>query len=131
MIEHRIATRNRTLLPAQIEIYDSGVRLECVIKDLSETGARVALSGAVAVPRSFRMHIPKLNRSLMATIQWRRGELIGIAFEPEDESAHAADAPEDRIRIQKLEAEIGRLRRTLAAIRADPSQARLILDQAD
>ena len=128
MSEHRATLRSRTFLPAQIEIYDSGVRLECVIKDLSDTGARLSVSDAVAVPRSFRIHIPKLKRSMRASIQWRRGDLIGIEFEQSEtlEDPDAADAA----RVQKLEAEIVRLKRMLEAIRADPSQARLILDRA-
>ena len=122
----RVAPRLRTLLPALIERSDGAGQLQCLIRDLSDTGAKLQISEAVTLPTNFRVSIPKLNRQHEARIRWRRGDMMGIEFDPDAAPQRAARANETL--ILRLEAENARLRRLLQAVRADPSNARLILD---
>jgi hypothetical protein len=102
--------------------------LSCIVKDLSGTGARISVSDGIALPETFRIHLPKPDRWVQATIRWRRNGYIGVHFD-EPESTHESDQSEaDRIR--RLEAENARLRRLLEELRSDPSKIHLILDSA-
>lgn len=122
----RIVARLRTLLPALIERSDGASQLQCLVRDISDTGAKLQLSDAVALPANFRMSIPKLGRQHEARIRWRRGDMVGVEFDPDDAAQRAARA--DDALVRRLEAENARLRKLIQAVRADPSNARLILD---
>jgi len=54
-MERRVAARKRVLESGMIELRESA--LPCKIKDLSETGAGLALSGANRVPNFFTLRI--------------------------------------------------------------------------
>lgn len=132
MDNHRSSSRSRTLLPARIEFYDGAIKLECVVKDLSETGARIRVSESVSIPESFRLYLPKTDRWFDAQLKWRRTDLIGVAFENADNKDIAPDAPPviDQRYVERLEHELANVKRILAEIKADPSRARLLLEDA-
>ena len=53
----------------------------CIVKDLSDQGARIMLvDKACFLPKNFRMHIP--DRHMMAHCEqvWRKGREIGLKF---------------------------------------------------
>lgn len=132
MDNHRASSRNRTLLPARIEFYDGAIKLDCVVKDLSETGARIRVSESVSIPESFRLYLPKTDRWFDAQLKWRRADLIGVAFEGADAKEIAPEVHPviDQRYVEKLEHELAGLKRILAEIKADPTRARLLLDSA-
>ena len=72
MNENRISERTRTFLKGRIEYSNGQVSMDCLIRDLSETGARVAVSDSVTLPDHFRLFIPKTNRWMNARTRWRR-----------------------------------------------------------
>ena len=129
MKEDRVAPRNRTFLPAKVEIEELGISAGCTIRDLSDKGARLQLSDSVALPSSFRLHIPKFDRTVTAELRWRRGDFAGVQFgsfiaqaplpEPERSGPHY---------VNKLEQELARLKLIMASIREDPSRALAILE---
>ncbi|MBV9078187.1 MAG: PilZ domain-containing protein [Methylobacteriaceae bacterium] len=129
MSEQRSAERTRTFLRGRIEYNGGQSSFDCLVRDLSEHGARVVVSEAVTLPETFRLHIPKNDRSETVHVKWRRGESVGVSFEP---VAAQAGAPhdEDKDRIRLLEAEIVRLRRVLEELRGDPSRIQILLDKA-
>ena len=132
MSDNRAAPRSRTLLPARIEIAELGTIVNCTIRDLSETGARLQVPSSVTLPSTFTIHIPKFDRLVRATQKWRHGDGIGIAFENEVVSADPrhVDRSSDPKYVKKLEEENARLKLLLEQIRADPMKARLLLDDA-
>lgn len=113
--ERRDDARVRTLIAASI-VYNNGQStLGCVIRNLSETGAKLSASSGVALPDRFDLAIPQRNRTYRAYIAWRRGDEIGVRF---DEAATDSGAPEAalRRRIRELEAEVARLKDRVAQL---------------
>jgi hypothetical protein len=128
MSDKRYAQRSRTFLKAEIDLNGGLSTLSCIVKDLSETGARVLVSEGIALPETFRIHLPKPDRWVQATLRWRRGEYIGVHFDDEPHAHETEQSDADRIR--QLEAENARLRRLLEELRNDPSRIHQILDTA-
>jgi uncharacterized small protein (DUF1192 family) len=99
--------------------------MDCVIRDLSESGARIALSDAVALPEVIELDIPQRELRRRARVVWRRNDEAGLCFsqaEHTTEALAAMTAEEITARIGTLEAEIASLRarfRSLNEAQAD------------
>jgi hypothetical protein len=72
--------RARSLLTGKIVIGDATVSHDCVVRNLSARGARVRLAGAVNLPGTVSLLVVREGLLFDATIAWRRGEQIGLAF---------------------------------------------------
>ena len=103
--------------------------MDCTVRDLSDTGARLQVGESVVIPSKFTLFVPKHSRRYSAVLRWHRGGFAGVEFESDQPSAIEAADPESR--VVRLEAEVSRLRHMIEAIRADPSQARLLLERFD
>jgi hypothetical protein len=77
--EHRAATRRRTLKEGQVVLTDSTL-MNCTIRDLSETGARLEFAGLVTLPKEFRLLIVSSNTIVPVALAWQRGPLVGVYF---------------------------------------------------
>lgn len=130
MKDDRVVPRNRTFLPANVEIEELGISARCTIRDLSDLGARLQLSDSVSLPSSFRLYIPKFDRTVVAELRWRRGDFVGVQF-----GSIAAQAPEPAPErsgaqyVKKLENEIAKLKLIVASIKEDPARALAILER--
>jgi hypothetical protein len=97
--QRRASPRSRTLLEGHI-IYNNRLsRMECTVRDLSETGARIVFAQPVKVPAEFELQIPKRKLVRRAQVMWYDGQHHGIMFL--DDGAGAADAP-----ISAVQAEV-------------------------
>jgi hypothetical protein len=54
--------------------------LSCVVRDYSYEGARIVIFDPINVPNEVELHIPDRNRLVHATVRWRHGNKIGLAF---------------------------------------------------
>ncbi|KQP41547.1 pilus assembly protein PilZ [Methylobacterium sp. Leaf104] len=129
MSEHRRESRLRTFLKGRIVFNKGASSMDCLVRDLSPSGARLALSETSTLPESFDLYIPQKDRTYRATLCWRRADGIGITFVDEAAPAPvpvptaAPPAPADDAaamlalvrRIGELEAENAALRRLLAS----------------
>jgi hypothetical protein len=79
-VARRASPRARSLLTGKIVIDDASVSHDCVIRNLSAKGARVRLAGAINLPGAVGLLVVKEGLLFDATIAWRRGEQIGLAF---------------------------------------------------
>jgi len=72
--------RYGTSMPATILIspYD---RVPCVVRDLSDNGARIGLSRRYALTQRFWIVIRHADVARRASLVWRRGEFAGIVFD--------------------------------------------------
>jgi PilZ domain len=77
--EKREASRRRVLKTAFIILSDKAPKIECTIRNLSETGAAVQLSTTVGIPQNFDVIIDGTRRHCRS--QWRTDTKIGIMFE--------------------------------------------------
>jgi hypothetical protein len=67
-----------------------GVKLDCIIVDLSENGAGVELNGASALPDLVTLKILVTGESRRARVVWRRGNAAGLSFQVERQNPFGA-----------------------------------------
>jgi hypothetical protein len=79
MIETRIARRHRVIKAGRIE-FDSIV-IDCIVRDLSVTGARLEVSSQGGIPERFTLIVPGDRLRLACTVVRRGGYRIGVAFD--------------------------------------------------
>src|SRR4029450_1334666 len=77
----RAAPRMRTLIAAKISFNNGQSALDCLIRNLSDTGAKLIVSAAVTLPECFDLLIPQKSVTRRVRIAWRRDEEIGVRFE--------------------------------------------------
>ncbi len=76
--DKRVAPRYRVLGHAQI-IGRSGAT-NCVVRDLSESGAKLGISSKVKLPAEFDLWFVQRRLKLRVRVRWRSGEYVGVAF---------------------------------------------------
>ena len=108
-MDHRSVTRARALLKAQIRFNSGMSTMDCVIRDLSEGGARLQLSDSVAIPSTFELYIPKRDETRRAILHWRNSEEIGVGFQ--GASLSEPDTHGLLRRVAQLESDTATLRR--------------------
>ena len=79
-MEGRTDHRKRTFIGAKILLKGGASVLDCVVKDLSDGGARLRVDGAVAVPEEFDLKLSD-SRSFHCRVVWRRLEAVGVSFQ--------------------------------------------------
>ena len=79
MVETRIATRHRVLKAATIE-FGGGV-IECMVRNLSITGAALEVSSQIGIPAKFTLVVPGDALNLPCAVVWRTGYRIGVHFD--------------------------------------------------
>jgi hypothetical protein len=78
MNEKRNATRHRVLKSAFIVISDKAPKLECTVRNLSDTGAALQVSTTIGIPPNFDLIIDGARRHCRS--QWRTDTKIGVMF---------------------------------------------------
>lgn len=145
MSEHRRETRQRTFLKGRIIFNNGSSSMDCLVRDMSMSGARLALSQSAVLPEAFDLYIPQKEKTYRSSLRWRRSDGIGITFadtmgarvatpspppaaivSPVEEAAATpepamgADPAEAMLRlirrVSELEAENAALRQTVSSI---------------
>jgi uncharacterized small protein (DUF1192 family) len=120
--ERRQSPRQKAFLKGRI---NNGLGdVDCLIRDLSATGAKLMFSGGITMPPVIDLHIPMKKQSMRAKVQWRNGDEMGVSFIEEAQAAPAPayasyDDAELTERVAKLEAEIVALRKMVMRLRAE------------
>jgi hypothetical protein len=120
MKDRRIASRQRSFLQGRIYFNNRRSSINCLVRDYSDTGAKLKFSESVTVPEAMELYIPNKDEFRRVRVQWRVGDEMGIAFGEQDEGAPADPASADLVaRMQKLEGEIVQLKRICNELRAE------------
>ncbi len=82
MDEQRSNQRQRVLKAGKIAYGGGSIVVDCTIRNLSATGARLQVPTSVAIPDRFEFTEAATGKRCAATVMWRKGNLIGIRFEP-------------------------------------------------
>ena len=90
--DKRVAPRYRVLGHAQI-ISRTGAT-NCVVRDLSESGARLGVSEKAKLPPEFDLYFVQRKLKLRVRVKWRNGDYVGVAFCDPDK-APKAPKPKD------------------------------------
>jgi hypothetical protein len=121
MAERRAAPRQKSFLRGCIYFNNRRSSADCLIRDMSETGARLIFSGSVPIPDVVDLYIPQKEQTLRAHVQWRHGDEIGVAFSAAaqaQEPTASAETGDVGERLQKLESEVAALRRIVKRLQA-------------
>jgi hypothetical protein len=76
--ENRTNFRKRVLKTAQIVLSDKAPKLDCTVRNLSDTGACLQVSTTYGLPASFDVVLDGVRHSCRAV--WRTDTKIGISF---------------------------------------------------
>ena len=126
----------RTFLKGRILFNGGSSSMDCLIRDMSASGARLELSETATLPEVFDLYIQNKDTKFRSTMRWRRGGSIGVIFDdavakPAPEVAKPVPepaAPDPSLsmlvrRIAELEAENAALRSLLATMSRDPASS--------
>ena len=87
MLDRRQSARDKVIYGGVAEIDDHGGSSECVVRNISETGAHLEFSNIVRLPKQqMSLTIAKKGRSFLARIIWWRDNFVGVAFSEEKPS---------------------------------------------
>jgi PilZ domain len=126
MAERRRSLRKKSFLRGCVYFNKRRSAIDCLIRDISDQGARIIFSGATNFPDAVELYIPHKEQTVRAHVQWRRGDEVGLAFP--DAAAAPAPAPlaspqpqfgDLAQRVAELEAEMAGLRRTLKQLKRE------------
>ncbi len=79
MIEKRANPRVRTLKGGSI-IFGAAAKVDCVVRNLSETGACLEVASPVGIPDDFTLQIKPEPTKRNCHVAWRSANRIGVSF---------------------------------------------------
>lgn len=77
---NRTAARARTLVAGKIVYGDGAYSYDCVIRDISPSGARISGTTGMTIPREFFLIDQKRQVAFDGTSAWRNGAQAGVRF---------------------------------------------------
>jgi uncharacterized protein YceH (UPF0502 family) len=121
MNERRNASRQKSFLRGSIQFNNRRTVIDCLVRDISASGARLIFSDSVTVPDVLELYIPQREQTLRAHVQWRRGEELGVAVTKSGRAPAPSKQVDDDLaeRVEKLEAEIASLKKMVKRLKAD------------
>ena len=78
MENNRAALRQRVLKSGSIE-FNGGV-IDCVVRNISETGAALEVASPLGIPDTFNLLISGDHSTRHCQVAWRKDKRIGVAF---------------------------------------------------
>jgi hypothetical protein len=79
MTEKRTTPRQRVLKGGRIAFNNNRSTFDCVIRNLSDQGARLAVASVLGIPNTFDLLLPDGTRRA-CQVAWRKTKEIGVAF---------------------------------------------------
>ena len=119
MGERRRSVRQKSFLRGCVYFNKRRSAVDCLIRDISDEGARIIFSDTVSVPDVVDLYIPQKEQTIRAHVQWRHGDEIGLLF---SDAYRAGATPQDMEltqRVTQLETEIAALRRALKKLKTE------------
>ncbi len=86
--ENRGLHRQRTLKAARVVLEDRST-IDCTVRDISKSGARLVFGDAFKLPETFRLMVVMSNTITPVHLQWQRGLEAGVSFTGPGEQAHS------------------------------------------
>jgi PilZ domain-containing protein len=83
MIERRALIRHKSFIKGRIHFNNRLSSMDCIVRDLTEKGARLQVSESIALPDTFELYLPNKDAHFRARAQWRKGDQLGVSWTPE------------------------------------------------
>ena len=111
MLDRRQSPRDKVIYGGVAEIGERGTTEQCVVRNISEQGARVEFSNVIALPKKqMSLTIARKGRSFLAKVIWWRDNFVGVAFLDRPPAPPESDLDE---RLRKSEAKKRQLQRRI------------------
>jgi hypothetical protein len=78
MEEKRISPRHRVMNPGTIGFNGSGI--ECLVCNVSVSGAAIEIKGAICIPESFNLTVDSERIDKNCRVVWRKYQRLGVIF---------------------------------------------------
>jgi PilZ domain len=114
IMERRRHPRGKSLYGGVISFNGRRSTVNCVVRNFSSAGAKVVMSGIIALPDEFDLSIARKEASFRARLVWCRHLEAGIAFIADDTSTVVSLDAARKLQLRK--AEIERLRRRVSEL---------------
>ena len=79
----RIARRQRVLKQGKILLTNNMTVIDCTVRDMSQTGARLICADPGAIPNDFRLVLVADRLMRDVHVVWRRPDSVGVTFTSE------------------------------------------------
>jgi hypothetical protein len=119
LMEKRKSLRQRSFLRGVVCLADQNYSMGCIVRDVSETGAKLRFKFPPSFAGNVELHIPERQKIIQASVVWVDNCEVGVSFsapviiaDPVLTDADSTDA-ELSDRVARLEAEITTLKRML------------------
>lgn len=110
-IKKRKSIRQKSLLRGFGYFGGSSAAIDCIVRDLSDTGARLTFSVSPPADDNIELHIPSKGWALHAKAIWRKADEVGVSFirssVPERAESHDGSVTQ---RIGRLEFELAKVK---------------------
>jgi len=80
MLDRRPTSRQRVLKGGKILFGKAGA-IDCTIRNISETGACLAVASPIGIPETFQLKIVNEPTARNCRVVWRKEKPIGIEFQ--------------------------------------------------
>jgi predicted ester cyclase len=114
----RKSDRQRLFLRGFIRIPQSNLTIDCIVRDLSETGAKLRFRCAPQITEFFELHIPAKGQIVQSRLVWIDDCEVGTSFESFVASDSSSGNSELSLRMARLENEITALKNMLRELQA-------------
>jgi hypothetical protein len=116
--------RRRLFLRGFVRFPKNNTTVDCIVRDISERGAKLRFKHATPIPEGLELHIPSKGQIVQSKLAWVDNCEAGISFE----SPVALDSPsgesEVLVRMARLEDEISALKQMLRHLQDQLDQSR-------
>jgi hypothetical protein len=103
MLDRRKNARDKVIYGGVAEIDGRGGSRDCVVRNISEKGARIEFDNVVRFPKEqISLTIARKGRSFLARIIWLRDNFVGVAFSTEKPSELPESDLGERLRRSEL-----------------------------
>jgi hypothetical protein len=122
MGERRRASRQKSFLRGCIYFNKRRSVADCLIRDISDEGAKIIFSDTINIPDVIELYIPQKEQTLRAQVQWRHGNELGVTFgEVAATASQPVESADLAARVAQLETEMAAMRRLLKRLKAEVS----------
>jgi hypothetical protein len=112
MLDRRQSARDKVIYGGLAEVDESGATQECVVRNISDHGARVEFDNLVRLPKEkMSLTIARKGHSFLARVVWWRDNFVGIAFS--SDRAYELPVSDIEERLRKSEKKKRQLQRRI------------------
>ena len=123
MRTERHSPRSKSFLKATVRSYNRNATFDCVVRNISLSGAKLELDQTLVLPQEFELDVPQRGALFRCELKWRKEGGAGVRFKDSVDGVTAQPLGSARPRIEALEKEN-------AALRLEVSRLTLLLQQS-